>query len=272
MKELVYLDKDFIHSFMTQVNIELVGTKSIEAHERRIEAKENTVVQQYSALNQFEDYLLKRSSLVNFNEQKDRDEVTSGSYIKFTSTFQPINFDVVQKMINDKFIKFLFNKLEEAKNVEVQSILEQTLTLEQRTVFLNELEKTYENMVSVQKNKIHSVKDMLVYIKEAIPFSSFIKMGNCLIPVKESYLRESIGELAFKYGSEDTTVEITLIGKITKKINKKEIHALDYSNLVDKQPNEILNEFLGFPTNLLGGFGVITANNYIVSPVAMYFE
>ncbi|PEB51066.1 hypothetical protein CON65_09985 [Bacillus pseudomycoides] len=272
MKELVYLDKDFVHSFIAQINHELIGAKSKEIQEHRMEAKENTLGQQYNALNQFEDYLLKNSSLVNFNEQKDSEEVNPGSYIKFTSSFQPINFDVVQKMINDKFIKFLFNKLEEAKNVEVQNILEQTLTLEQRTVFLNELEKTYENMVSVQKNKIHSVKDMLVYIKEAIPFSSFIKMDNCLIPVKECYLSESIGELAFKYGSEDTSVEITLIGKITKKINKKEIHALDYSNLVDKQPNEILNKFLGFPTNLLGGFGVVTANNYIISPVAMYFE
>ena len=272
MKELIYLDKGFIYSFITQINNELTGTKSTEVQEQRMVVKENTLGQQYSALNQFEHYLLKNSSLVNFNEKKDSEEVTLGSYIKFTSSFQPINFDVVQKMINDKFIKFLFNKLEEAKNVEVQNILEQTLTLEQRTVFLNELEKTYDNMVGVQKNKIHSIKDMLIYIKEAIPFSSFIKMNNCLIPVKDSYLRESIGELAFKYGSGDTSVEITLIGKITKKINKKEMNALDYSNLVDKQPNEILNEFLGFPTNLLGGFGLVTANNYIISPVAMYFE
>lgn len=272
MKELIYLDKDFIYSFIAQINNELIGTKSIEVQEQRMETKENTLGQQYSALNQFENYLLKNSSLVNFNEQKDSEEVTLGSYIKFTSNFQPINFDVVQKMINDKFIKFLFNKLEEAKNVEVQNILEQTLTLEQRTVFLNELEKTYENMVSAQKNKIHSVKDMLVYIKEAIPFNSFIKMDNCLIPVKESYLRESIEELAFKYGSENTSIEITLIGKITKKINKKEMNDLDYSNFVDKKSQEILNEFLGFPTNLLGGFGLVTANDYIISPVAMYFE
>ncbi|HDX9590756.1 TPA: hypothetical protein ROX98_003811 [Bacillus pseudomycoides] len=266
MKELVYLDKDVIHSFIAQINNELIGTT------KSIEVKENTLGQQYSALNEFEDYLHKNSSLVNFNEQKDSEELAPGTYVKFTSSFQPINFDVVQKMINDKFIKFLFNKLEEAKNVEVQTILEQTLTLEQRTVFLNELEKTYENMVSVQKNKIHSVKDMLVYIKEAIPYSSFIKMDNCLIPVKECYLTESIGELAFKYGSADASIEITLIGKITKKINKKEINSLDYSNLVDKQPSKILHEFLGFPTNLLGGFGVVAANNFIISPVAMYFE
>ncbi|MDP7977725.1 DUF6414 family protein [Bacillus sp. WLY-B-L8] len=266
MKELVYLDKDVIHSFIAQINNELIGTT------KSIEVKENTLGQQYSTLNEFEDYLHKNSSLINFNEQKDSEELAPGTYVKFTSSFQPINFDVVQKMINDKFIKFLFNKLEEAKNVEVQTILEQTLTLEQRTVFLNELEKTYENMVSVQKNKIHSVKDMLVYIKEAIPYSSFIKMDNCLIPVKECYLTESIGELAFKYGSADASVEITLIGKITKKINKKEIYSLDYSNLIDKQPSEILHEFLGFPTNLLGGFGVVAANNFIISPVAMYFE
>jgi hypothetical protein len=83
LKELIYLDKDFIYSFITQINNELTGTKSTEVQEQRMETKENTLGQQYSALNQFEHYLLKNSSLVNFNEKKDSEEVTLGSYIKF---------------------------------------------------------------------------------------------------------------------------------------------------------------------------------------------
>ncbi|MEH7464653.1 hypothetical protein V7166_22115, partial [Bacillus thuringiensis] len=82
MKELVYLDKDVIHSFIAQINNELIGTT------KSIEVKENTLGQQYSALKEFEDYLHRNSSLVNFNEQKDSEELTPGTYVKFTSSFQ----------------------------------------------------------------------------------------------------------------------------------------------------------------------------------------
>ncbi len=78
--------------------------------------------------------------------------------------------------------------------------------------------------------------------------------------------------MTFKYGQNNPSIKATLIGKITRKISHNEAQIPDFSNITSQNPHSVFNSILGLPLGVLGTFDILTAEDIVVSPVAIYFE
>lgn len=97
-----------------------------------------------------------------------------------------------------------------------------------------------------------------------LPTATFLLAENLLVPLKQKFLRESSKDLTFKYGSKNMDLKIVIVGKITRQVT--DVTLPDFS-----QEYSFL-EFGEVVNYLLKEIGVLQKNNFIVSPIAIYFE
>ncbi|MGE7874823.1 DUF6414 family protein [Bacillus paramycoides] len=331
MKELIYLDKEFLHSFIAQTNDGLITTKSTELQEQRTETHQEskgaqsrgfTEIQGDSgkfeipaflkspsakittriapgknfsesfsiadleagkeiistqlhdnALNDFEKYLHNEELIKVIGDISSNLTLESGTYIKTTSHFTAMNFEVIEKMLGDHFFEIILHNFKAEKEKSIQEV-ENDVNIKpaQKKVAIQLINKQFKSIEESQTSEIKQVKTMLEYINQTVPAKAFFKMEKFFIPLKQTFLRENIDELIFKYGQKNSSVKATLIGKVTRKISIEETQFPDFSNMTSQPPQNVFGAFLGFPLGILGTFDVIKANDFIVSPVAIYFE
>ncbi|MCD2332895.1 DUF6414 family protein [Bacillus cereus] len=331
MKELIYLDKDFLHSFIAQTNDGLITSKSTEMQEQRTEThQEGTGAQARgfleiqgdtgkfevplflkspsakatmrlspgenhsesfsiadleagkeiistqlhdNALNDFETYLDKEKLIFNIDNTSSSLSLQPGTYIKTTSTFTAMNFEVIEKMVGEKFIEILLYGVREQKEKSILEIEnDNNIKPSQKKSAIQLINKQFKAMEETQTSQLKQVQLMLEYINQTVSAKAFLKMGKIFIPLKQNYLRETIDELIFKYGQNNPSVKATLIGKVTRKISNDETQFPDFSNLMTQSSQNIFNSFLGLPLGMLSNFDVLTTDDVVVSPVAIYFE
>lgn len=331
MKELIYLDKDFLHSFIAQTNDGLITSKSTELQEQRTETHQESKGAQSrsytelqgdsgkleiplllkspsakavmriapgkhhtesfsiadleagkeiistqlhdNALSDFEKYLESEEIVTNIDAHGSNPTLQPGTYIKTTSSFTAMNFEVLEKILGDGFLNILLYDLHEKKEEEIKKIeADSTKKGNQKKAELNNINKQYEFAESQFTSPIKKVKLMLEYINQTIPAKAFLKMGKLLIPLKEDFLREGIDELTFKYGQSNSYIKATLIGKVSRNISYDEAQFPDFSNIMTDNPENVLHSMSAFPTGILATFNVLKTDDFIVSPVAIYFE
>ncbi|PHG46051.1 DUF6414 family protein [Bacillus wiedmannii] len=331
MKELIYLDKDFLHSFIAQTNDGLIISKSTELQEQRTETHQESTGAQArgfleiqgdtgkfevplllkspsakatmrispgqnhsesfsiadleagkeiistqlhdNALNKFESYLNEHGLVNIIDNDSPNSLLNPGVYIKTTSNFTAFNFEVLEKMLGDEFFEIIKYSMIEKKTRSINEIENNdNIQPTKKKSAIKLINKQFETLEKEQFSPINNVKTMLKYINSTVPAKAFIKMDKFFVPLKEEFLRESINELIFKYGQNNPSIKITLIGKITKQLSHKETDIPNFSDLLNGSPQTVLQNFLSFPTGLLALLEVFKANDFIVSPVAIYFE
>ncbi|MGH0867345.1 DUF6414 family protein [Bacillus toyonensis] len=331
MKELIYLDKDFLHSFIAQTHDGLITSKNIEMQEQRTEThQEGTGAQARgflefqgdtgkfevplflkspsakvtmrlapgenhsesftiadleagkeiistqlhdNALNDFEKHFEEKNLIQVIENTFSTTTLQPGTYIKTTSSFTAMNFEVIEKMVGEKFLAITQFGFDEQKNKRIQEIEnDSNIKPNQKKAAIKLVNEQFEKIQAEQSSPIKQIKLMLEYINQTVPAKAFIKMGKLFIPLKQDFLRESIDELTFKYGQNNPTIKATLIGKITRKISHDETKLPAFSNVTSQDPNNVFNSLLGLPLGVLGTFSVLATNDIVVSPVAIYFE
>ncbi|MDA2194509.1 DUF6414 family protein [Bacillus cereus group sp. BceL221] len=331
MKELIYLDKDFLHSFIAQTNDGLITSKNSEFQEQRTETHQESkgaqargyfefqgdtgkfdipfVIKSPSAkatmrlapgenhsesftiadleagkeiistqlhdnaLNDFEKHFEDKGLIQVMEDTFSTSTLQPGTYIKTTSSFTAMNFEVIEKMVGEKFLAITQIGFDEQKNKRIQEIENDcNIKPNQKKAAIKLINEQFEKIQAEQSSPIKQIKLMLEYINQTVPAKAFLKMGKLFIPLKQDFLRESIDELTFKYGQNNPSIKATLIGKITRKISLDEAKLPDFSNVMSQNPNSVFNSLLGLPLGVLGTFDVLTTNDVVVSPVAIYFE
>ncbi|MDR9852867.1 hypothetical protein RJP21_04520 [Paenibacillus sp. VCA1] len=108
---------------------------------------------------------------------------------------------------------------------------------------------------------------LLEYLESILPTNLFLKQGNFVSPLKSDFLRESSSELNFKYG-EDSKLKVCVIGRVTKVFDSFD------AGLFKEEGN--FNDLSGAINDmihmLLNQINTIEAGDLIISPVAIYFE
>jgi hypothetical protein len=320
LKELVYLDTSFIHSFIAQNNDGLPTNISREMNEEVSESKEleqgfksGSFIEGKFTVGEFEIPLLFKSpsgGLVsrvqpgNFSSEKitlsqlesgreiiskqlhdnalsqfekyltDKnlakdisDNPKPGDYIKVTSSFKIIDFKYLQTVLDpDSLIEFAFNESEEGlkKLKEEISNIKNSKEKQVRLAELRHIENELKNAKSSMKKQFDFLIKALSYLSKILPTDSFVLMNKIISPLKNEYLREKPQELLFKYGGGTSSIEVTLIGKVTKEITKTKMPDL---NSVDA-----LYEFPSVVNAVLHEISLINTGDFIVSPIAIYFE
>ncbi|MBO1515676.1 DUF6414 family protein [Metabacillus bambusae] len=214
-----------------------------------------------NALETFENYLENENILYDIN-----DTDIEGKYVKLTSSFKIIDFNYLKKILQtDKLIEFMFMKQdEELKSIkdEVKAVQEKQLKARQQAL-LNQVSSDLNSKKAEMRGQFQFIEKSMDYLTDILPTNSFIVMENTIAPLKDDYLREKANELMFKYGTSSTNIYLTMVGKVTNKIDSIEL------------PNFDKDPFFSFPKILnmvLNPLGVVNEGDLIISPVAIYFE
>lgn len=107
------------------------------------------------------------------------------------------------------------------------------------------------------------LENALSYIIDILPTVSYLIGDNILVPLKKDYLREGSKDLTFKYGT-SSGLEINILGKVTRVIDDVEIP--DFNQDFDYMK---IGEIVNF---ILNSIGVLDEGDYLISPIAIYFE
>jgi hypothetical protein len=326
MKELIYLDTNFLNSFIAQKEGGLPETKSYEAHDQEgkiqgntqaidsghklgvdgksgninvkgifespsgganyvynrgtvttenvqmseLEAAKEIVSKKLhdNALADFESYLDEKNILKNILAFEDG--VSNGSFIKIKSSFRLIDIEFLKNAFGQTLVDVMDAANKQEIEEKINGIDLTDLNKGQKGSEKRRLQKENEREQNGIKNNFAMVQEIFNYLSTVLPSDTLIKMGHFVAPLKIRFLRENADELNFKYGADNPEINITLLGKVSRR----------FENLVD--PNIIAEETGAFEQvvdsmneaiqHIFDLTNLIESGDYIVSPVAIYFE
>lgn len=275
MKEFIYLDTSFLHSFIAQIFGGLPTNITNETQESRTETKSETAHQEKIA---------ELQSNLNAMIAKVGSKVTprKGSSQQFSLAQLDVGKEIISKQLHDNSINDLIDYLRK------ENLLTERVEEAQLSKYI--LIKSNYNIVDINQLKILTKKEfhsilgftnkngknqnsrfnpsdltkIFDFLTHILPSEIFIKQGKFLSPLKIDFIREQSKELIFKHSQES---EVSLLGKVTRKF-KDEIDGSDDVGSIF----EINNIISSASSKFLTEFGVLYDDDYIVTPIAIFFE
>lgn len=213
-----------------------------------------------NALEAFEEHLSSQNQLHDIS-----DIDLEGKFIKISSSFKIIDFKYLRRILQtDTLMEFMYKKqdeeLERLRN-EVKQSEKQQRAIKQAA--LTQFENQFKKVKSQMKDNFVFMEKSIDYLNDILPTESFIIMEDTIAPLRGEFLRERANELMFKYGGASSSLQVTMLGKVTQEIKS--------TSMPDLKADPLF-EFPQILTGALSPLGVIKKGDYIVSPVAIYFE
>lgn len=317
MKDIIYLNEEFINSFISQVYDGLPIQKQNEIKQGNNEQGSNEETKTRSgeggadvklfsgkyqssttesnslttfesdetkeivakkiydnALNDLESHLISKKQL-----KGNLDDLQFGDYVKISTELQLNDLRTFLDVVSNSTLKayeFAIDDTLKEEKAKTNQLIEQ-LPQENKKVEKNKLNSQYSKLEKTKeaekKDTEYSFKKMNIYISfliDYLPTPIFIKTANTVIPIDEKYLWDSVKSVTFKYNNNRLENEAIILGKVTKKTDNVDV--LDDS-IIKKDElssmyvsmNNVFNEFFEL-------FNVLNKNEYVISPVAVYFE
>lgn len=214
-----------------------------------------------NALDEFQKHLKTEGIL------KDSTCEDIGSYIGFEDKFLVRDIDLLLNTLTDRFKEFYKYKF----NVDIMTSLDIDKYIKENnlTNIAEDIKRRYHNPDNTDKfieNEFYIyeiIKEILDLAKSVMPFSKFIVCNNCLIPLQDKYLRETVNNIRFVYSG-----NLNVLGRYTSGLGdsfKKEIYNMYNFNGFATCIDELLEMVY---INILG----LDKSMKIVIPIALYFE
>lgn len=317
MKDIIYLNDEFINSFISQAYDGLPIQKQSETSKLNSEQGTDTdseisaagakasikilagkydyTTTETSALTTLEsdeakEIIAKKihdnalNDLETLLIQKERlkfslDEVSFGDYIKIDTPLQ-INdirdfISVASDTTFDAYETALTDEITTKKN-NIDLVVGDTPEEHKKSI-RKQLKKEYDNFKNEKETELKNTKKIfemlnkyLKLLQEYLPTPVFIKTEKAVIPLDESFLRETVRSLGFKYDNNLLDNKVVILGKVTKKTSNTNIlddnllKTIEFKALYNVI-NEVLDEFFKL-------FDILNVEEFIISPIAVYFE
>lgn len=319
MKEIIYLDTDFIHSYLSQIHGGLPGESSNERSQEisdqiqsstestnvlgasidvstgkitipvfletpqgkvnvhldvsKTSSESSSTIQtdagreiiskrlHDNALVEMEEHLIEEGLL---NKIDNNDIV--GKYVKLTTSFRIIDFHYLRKIIQkDKLVKFMFNDRDKELK-DLASVINEMPNGKDKNLKqaqLKQTRKSFDEMKNTTKDEFAFVEEAIDYLNDFLPTQAFLLAGSAILPLKSDCLRERSELLSFKYMDSDEDIQVTILGKVTSKLESAEMPDINTDNLYD---------FPKIVHVLLNALGLLEEGDAVISPIAIYFE
>lgn len=196
-----------------------------------------------NAFNQFTNYL-KDKKLLKYKT------CSIGDYVLIKDTFEFWDLDYLLELFNDNFINFLVNS-------ELEEYKKSFINIKEKKPNISDL----KNFEKQDKTKYEEIKNLIKMCRDIMPFTKFMMINDCFVPLNDTFLRETVNSIRFKY-----TGKITLVGKYTNNYKGvlEQSEGASFSqifNSLDGVVNMFLKESLSIP-------------NYakVITPIALFFE
>lgn len=312
MKEIIYLDETFLNSFISQAYDGLPVQKQTEhtnsfgdqgtdsvTEKGELNGKLNLGIvasggkydtTETNQLTTFEtdetkDIVSKKihdNALDDLeNTLKDKNKLFSdvtnrkfGDYVKIETTFQLNDLDEFLSTLNDTTLEAYKVAVEEDIRTHDTSteilIQSQDLSRKDGEQQKREYKKDKKQEIENTKYNFNLISSYISFATENLPTSIFMKAPNSIIPLNRNNLRESSSSLNFKYNHNDLDPKIFILGKVTKKTTNMNI--FDLRMFKDKGLGTMYEGFNDVFTELFKLFDILNKNEYVISPIAVYFE
>lgn len=295
MKEIIYLDTDFLHSFLAQTQDGLETEKSTERSEEESDTLESEKGQ--SSRNMIEvEGSTGQFTIPGVLETPKGDirlRLQPGGYTgeKSINSQSEAEKELITKKLHDNalinFEEYMKNenKMKEVKRykdlkgyVKIKSqfqlidlnILE-TLLNKETISLITAFDRSFD-LIKKDGVGIEEIEGMMRLLKTILPSSAFVKINNAIVPIKEEFLREKHNQLIFKYGFNQTSTEVTIVGKVTRKLQSGnhpnpqsggKNTLLNVSGDINAMIDQLMNNVIGISDSI---------NDVVINPVAIYFE
>lgn len=279
MKEFIYLDASFLHSFIAQIYGGLPSTFTNETQESRTQTHIDT--KQEEILSELHGSL---NVAIAKMDAKITPKETRGESISLAQL--DVGKEIISKQLHDNAVDELIEHLRENNLlIDYPDTIELNKYILYRSSFkIIDIEylklltrKDFNHLLGLNKqsgksgNKqtgavsINDIGKILDFFSAIMPSDIFIKQDGILSPLKKEYLRVQPKELLFKY-SENT--KVCLLGKVTKEIDSAALlQDFEFTSFLS-----ISDMMMGLASGLMAQFEVIKRGDYIVSPIAIFFE
>lgn len=219
-----------------------------------------------NALLLLEEHLIQQNLLVDVSPT---DSADIGKYIKIKAPFKIMDLEYFKHIIGPELTSIM--SAFTPQNHEQQALLQKEINKinssdkapHRKKKNVEKLKK--ESQSAKQAEIIDNLRLALDFCSLALPSSSFFKQGNFVAPLKTGFLRETSKEILFKYGKENQILEAVIIGKVTRKfdsnLNNEALGFMDFLNSFNSQMELLMTQI-----------DLINFGDYIVSPIAIYFE
>lgn len=312
MKEIIYLDETFLNSFISQAydglpvqkqtertnSVGDQGTDSV-AEKGELSGKLNlgfigssgkydtTETNQLTtfetdetkdivskkihdnALDDLENTLKDKNKL--FTDVKNR---RFGDYVKVEVAFQLNDLDEFLSTLNDTTFTAYKVAVEEelrSNDKSIEALIQsQDISKKDGEQQKREYKKNKNQEIENTDYSFNLIRSYINFATENLPTSIFMKAPNSIIPIDRSNLRESSSSLNFKYNHNELEPKIFILGKVTKKTANTNI--FDLRMFKDKGLGSMYEGFNGVFTELFKLFDILNKNEYVISPIAVYFE
>ncbi|MCG7318684.1 DUF6414 family protein [Brevibacillus laterosporus] len=291
MKEIIYLDTGFIHSFVAQTNQGLPTLITNEITEQ------DTTAQGEGRESESEHNITAGAKggvpLVVSGEANYKNRNKNKLSDSYTFTQLEAGKEIISKQLHDNALveleKYLSEKNELFCSKERPVMGKYIILKEKFSLFdLNTLLKLYDKetikeILSLmnptnqngKKAKLQpgpekgliSLNIVIKYLYNILPSGSCLKQGDFISPLKVEYLRETIGDLIFKYGNQ-SQLEICVLGKVTQVFDKISLSMFENNSAF----SEVASSTDQMLEALLGEVKLIKKGDIILSPIAIYFE
>lgn len=279
MKEFVYLDSTFLHSFIAQIYGGLPSNVTNETQESRTETQTDS--KQKEILSEIQGSI---NAVVANMGAKITPKETRGESLSLAQL--EVGKEIISKQLHDNAVDELIEHLREIDllidsptkvNIDKYILYRspfKIIDLEYLKIFTK---KEFSQLLGLNKQNKHSgnnhhggmsidqIGKILDFFSEIMPSDIFIKQDGLLSPLKKEYLRVQPKELLFKYSDK---TNICLLGKVTKEIDSSVI----LGDFQFKSLLSISDMMMGMASGLMAQFEVINMGDYIVSPIAIFFE
>lgn len=301
MKEIIYLNTNFIHSFIAQTHKGLptslvaenlqqdtrtnsdVVTKDSQ-HEGRVQANTGSLNIPFVGTSPNGNASYKRTVQSNVSESIHLSQIDAGKEIISKQLHDNALYDFEEYLMQNELLKIVEMGLEDRspylgefikttssfKVIDIEYISKITNKEIMKNFFKTFTEADGSNRKKGQID--HSAEqglkalDLLInYISLILPTKLYLSQDGFISPLKEEYLRESSSELNFKYSS-NSRMEVTVLGRATRVFDSFS------SDIFSGEFKELSSVILVMTEQIYGQLNILQKGDIVVSPVAIYFE
>jgi mRNA-degrading endonuclease YafQ of YafQ-DinJ toxin-antitoxin module len=298
IKDFIYLDTSFLHSFVAQVHSGLPTTTSTEFQESETKTStEGAVKRNFGEVGGqagTNEGILGLLPTVNISGKLTSQRETSDT---ISLTQLDAGKEIISKQLHDNVLHDFIHYLNEyqmlvdqnkedhpevGRYIQFRSCFKvidfnmlMTMTDRDFITYIMSMDSSklkgaekqqHQFMIKSVESGIELFNKAITYVTSLLPTSTYIKMDNLILPLKSEFIRINTKELAFKYGMESSS-QITVLGKITRR----------YESFWEfTSSNPTMGPLIGGVSealeNVLDTLDFLSYGDYIATPIAIYFE
>jgi len=267
MKDFLYLNMDFLETFMAQKNGGLEVLRAID--DTRLEsttAGTETITQEAKIEGKLNAIMAKLNGIGSVSVQSPSVFETDTSIIRNVllmkqreSMFDSFldHYELLNKPYAEKTDEYSLGKYVGLKtyfDFVSLSRLEALTTSELYDFYFNK-----EKLFSI--NEIQEIRQCISHLKTLFPFDSFLTAEGAIVLMEEKHLRVANSQIGYKFNSTD----ISVVGKVYRNVGKVREKSAPINQTLDKI------QILTF--SLLRTIGVLRESDsdiYLITPIAIY--